>query len=61
MSNNTEKYCVYSMVDRPENAGEEVISVQIIDGIRILVVKLKIYEAKPNATTPSQQNSTTQR
>ena len=59
MSNNTEKYYVYSMVDKPEDAGEEVISVQIIDGVRILVVKLKIYEAKPTATTPSQQNSTT--
>ena len=58
MSNNTEKYYVYSMVDRPEDAGEEVISVEVINGVRILIVKVKIYEAKPTPTTPSQQNTT---
>ena len=53
----TEKYYVYSIVDKPEEAGEEIISEHIIDGIRILVVRLKIYEAKSPATSPPQGNS----
>ena len=53
----TEKYYVYSIVDKPEEAGEEIISEDTIDGTTIIVVRLKIYEAKSPAKSPFQEKS----
>ena len=50
----TDKYYVYTIVENPEEAGEEIVSEGSIDGSTFMVVKLKIYV---NTSLPVNDNS----